>query len=484
MRPPAERIFPGSSPGWCFTMSLVLYNYRTRKKEQFKPIGSVVGFYSCGPTVYNYAHIGNLRTYIFNDVLKRVLKYNDFKVKHVMNITDVGHLTDDADAGEDKMEKGARREKKTVWQVAEFYTEAFKSDIKKLNILEPDTWCKATDHINDMTKMIKKIEDNGYTYTAGGNLYFDTSKFKRYANYARLKLDDLEEGARTGVDKNKKHPRDFVLWFTLEGSKFGKGHSMKWASPWGVGYPGWHIECCAMSAKYLGEQFDIHTGGIDHIPVHHTNEIAQAEAAFGKHPWVNFWLEGNFLVVKEGKMAKSGENFLKLGLLEEKGYDPLAYRYFCLGAHYRSELNFSWKALDAAQKGFERFRKKVIQLKEKKDGSENIDKYVNRFEDAINNDLNMPQALATAIEALNDDKLSNLAKLETLRDFDQVLGFGIENFKEEELKLDSATMKKIKEREKARKNKDWATSDKIRDELKKKGIELLDTPEGTKWKKV
>jgi cysteinyl-tRNA synthetase len=467
-------------------MALKLYNTLTRKKEPFKPIKkTVVGFYSCGPTVYNYAHIGNLRTYVFNDILKRVLKYNDFKIKHVMNITDVGHLTDDADAGEDKIEKGAKKEGKTAWEVAEFYTKAFKNDIKKLNIEEPDVWCRATDHIKDMIALIKKIEEEGYTYSAGGNLYFDTSKFKHYPELARLKLDDLEAGARTGVDGNKKHPRDFVLWFTLEGSKFGEKHSMKWDSPWGVGYPGWHIECSAMSAKYLGEKFDIHTGGIDHIPVHHTNEIAQSEAAFGKHPWVRYWLHGNFLVMNKGKMAKSEGNFVTLSVVENKGYSPLAYRYFCLGAHYRSELNFSWEALDSAQKSFERFKNKILEINAKKsDGKKDVSQYAKKFEEAINDDMNMPVALATALELMNDDSVSSPAKYKTILEFDSVLGFGIGHFKEDVLEIDEHTMKLVREREAARKNKDWAKSDRIRDELKKKNIELLDTPEGTKWKKI
>ncbi|MFW6231022.1 MAG: cysteine--tRNA ligase, partial [Nanoarchaeota archaeon] len=416
-------------------MTLKLYNTLTRKKEEFKPIEKdKVTFYSCGPTVYNYAHIGNLRTYIFNDLLKRVLLYDGYNVHHVMNITDVGHLTDDADAGEDKMEKGARREGKSVWDIARFYAEAFQSDLKKLNILDPDEWPKATDHIQEMIDINKTIEQKGYAYQAeNGNLYFDTARSEHYGELARLQLDKLNEGARTGVDENKKNPTDFVLWFSLKGSKFGESHSMKWDSPWGVGYPGWHIECCAMSSKYLGEHFDIHTGGIDHIPVHHTNEIAQAEAAFDVHPWVNYWLHANFLVIDKGKMAKSGENFLKLRLLEEKGYEPMAFRYFCLSAHYRSELTFSWEALDNAQKGYNRFRNRIIELKDNlaAAGDEDGLSFQQKFSDALDDDLNIPVALATAQEVLSDKVLSARAKYDLLLKFDRVLGLDIEHMEKE-----------------------------------------------------
>lgn len=468
-------------------MVLKLYNTLSRKKEIFKPISSKgVGFYSCGPTVYNYAHLGNLRAYVFTDVLKRVLKYNGFKVKHVMNITDVGHLTDDADSGEDKMEMGAKREGKTVWDIADFYTKEFMGDIHKLNIKDPDIWCKATDHIQEMIDMIKKIEANGYTYESGGNLYYDTSKFKHYSELARLKLDDLEAGKRTDIDENKRHPRDFVLWFSLKGSKFGEKHSMKWDSPWGTGYPGWHIECCAMSCKYLGKQFDIHTGGIDHIPIHHTNEIAQAEAATGKHPWVKYWLHNNFLVVDKDKMAKSGDNFLRMQTLLDKGYDPLDYRYLCLGSHYRSELIFSWEAMDGAKNSFNRFRNKVIDLKKdmNKKGSSNVKRYIEDFEKAINDDLNTSVALATTLQLLNDNEIANKVKYEALLSFDSVLGFGIEDFKEEHIELSKEIEKKIQQREEARKKKDFATADKIRAKLKEKGILLEDSPEGVVWKKI
>ncbi|MBN1385234.1 MAG: cysteine--tRNA ligase [Elusimicrobia bacterium] len=464
---------------------LKLYNTLSRKKEEFVPIKETVGFYSCGPTVYNYAHIGNLRAYICADILKRTLKYNNYKIKHVMNITDVGHLTDDADSGEDKIEKGAEREGKTVWEIADFYTKTFKDDMKKLNIQEPDVWCKATEHIKEMIDMIKKIETAGYTYSAGGNLYFDTSKFKHYSELARLKLDDLKEGARTEVDENKKHPRDFVLWFSLEGSKFGKSHTMKWESPWGTGYPGWHIECCAMSSKYLGNQFDIHSGGIDHIPVHHTNEIAQAETAMNVHPWVKLWFHNNFLIVKEGKMAKSAENFLKLGLLEKKGYRPLSYRYFCLGSHYRSELNFSWKALDNVENSYEKFKNKIIEIRNnKKGGTTDTSSHIKKFESAINDDLNTPVALAVTLDLMNDDKIAADSKYAAICKFDEVLGLNIGEMKENKIEASANIQKLLKDREQARKNKDWKLADELRDKIKKEGFEIEDTKTGPKLKKT
>lgn len=463
-------------------MKLTLYNTLSRKKEEFKPRNKKeVTFYSCGPTVYNYAHIGNLRTYVFNDVLKRTLLYNNYKVHHVMNITDVGHLTDDADAGEDKMEKGAKREGKTVWEISEFYTQAFKSDVKKLNILDPDDWPKATDNIKEMIDINQKIEQNGYAYQAeNGNLYFDTSKSKHYAELAKLNIKELNEGTRTEKDENKKNHTDFVLWFNLRGSKFGEGHAMKWKSPWGVGYPGWHIECCAMSSKYLGKRFDIHTGGIDHIPVHHTNEIAQAEAAFGVHPWVNYWLHANFLVIEKGKMAKSGENFLKLGLLEEKGYDPLVYRYFCLSAHYRSELAFSWDALDNAQNAFNKFKNRIIELKENpsSDGNNDTSAFEDKFLRAINDDLNMPVAVAIAQEIISDKKLSSSAKISLLEKFDRVLGLGIKEMKKERVEIPQHIKELLEQREEARVKKDFERADTLRDEIKKQGFVIKDTPNG------
>lgn len=465
-------------------MTLKVYNTLTRKKEEFKPIDKKeVGLYSCGPTVYNYAHIGNLRTYIFNDILRRTLIYNGYKLKHVMNITDVGHLTSDADDGEDKMLKGARREKKTVWEIADFYTKAFMDDIKKLNIEKPEVIPKATDHINEMIEIIKKIEKNGFAYVSGGNVYFDTSKFKNYGKLANLKHDESEKLARVDADKSKKNPSDFVLWFTK--SRFDE-QEMKWDSQFGKGYPGWHIECSAMSSKYLGEQFDIHTGGIDHIPVHHTNEIAQSEAAFLKHPWVNYWMHGEFLVVDKGKMAKSADNFLKLQTLIDKGYEPIVYRYFCLTANYRQQLKFSFEGLDSAKNSFFALRRKVIEIKSNLNGHENHDlvkKYKAEFKDIINDDLNMPKALALTYQVLKDDSLTNKDRYDILLDFDKVLGLGFKEMKEEEAEIDLDIEELIKKRDEAKKNKDFAASDRIRNELKTRGITLEDTKDGTKWKK-
>jgi len=347
-------------------MDLTLYNTLTRRREKFVPLTKgKAGLYTCGPTVYNYAHIGNLRSYIFEDLLKRVLIWNGYNVKHVMNITDVGHLTSDADVGEDKMLLAALREKKSVWKIAEYYTKSFKKDMKKLNILPPDIWSKATDHIPEQIELIQTLEKKGFTYIAGGNVYFNTSKLNDYGKLAQLKLD-AEMQARIKDDKNKKNPHDFVLWFTK--SKF-EAQEMKWHSPWGKeGYPGWHLECSAMAMKYLGKQFDIHCGGIDHVPVHHTNEIAQSEAATGKKPWVKYWLHNEFLVLSQGeKMAKSGGNFITLSTLEEKGFHPLDYRYFCLGTHYRKPLMFSYEALEGARSTTKKLVEKVLDLKKSKD---------------------------------------------------------------------------------------------------------------------
>lgn len=466
-------------------MTLKLYNTLTRKKEIFHPLNDgVVKMYSCGPTVYHYAHIGNLRTYVFNDILRRTILYNKYKLNHVMNITDVGHLTGDADDGEDKMLKGAKREKKTVWEIADYYTQAFLQDIKKLNIQTPEHIPKATDNIKEMIEIIKKIEKNGYSYQAGGNVYFDTSKFKNYSKLAKLNLDEMEKGARVDEDKNKKNRNDFVLWFTK--SKFDD-QEMKWDSPWGKGYPGWHIECTAMSTRFLGEQFDIHTGGIDHIPVHHTNEIAQSEAAFGIHPWVKYWLHGDFLVVDSGKMAKSSGDFLRLQTLIDKGYEPIVYRYFCLTAHYKQQLKFSYEGMDSAKNAYNNLKSKIIELKKDHDGKEHkkLDhEYLKEFEEIINDDLNMPKALAIVYQVIKDDKLSNKDKYLILLEFDKVLGIGFESMKEEKVEIDSEIEELIKQRDEAKKNKDFKTSDKIRDELKEKGIILLDTKEGTKWKKA
>lgn len=468
-------------------MTLRFYNTLTRKKEDFVPIhcDKKVGLYACGPTVYHYAHIGNLRTYVFNDILRRGLKYLGFEVNHVMNITDVGHLTSNADSGEDKMLKGAKREKKTVWEIAKFYEDAFMTDIERLNIEKPETTPKATDHIKEMIEIIEKIEKNGYTYVAGGNVYFDTSKFKSYCELGRLNLKELEKGSRVEKDKNKKHHSDFVLWFTK--SKFDS-QEMKWDSPWGIGYPGWHIECSAMSSKYLGEQFDIHTGGIDHIPVHHTNEIAQSEAAFDNHPWVKYWMHGEFLVIDKAKMAKSGDNFLTLQTLIDKGFDPIIYRYFCLGAHYRQQLNFSFDGMESAKNSYKNLKNRIIEIRNKLKEKKNSDIEVKirceaEFIDAIKNDLNMPKALAIMQRVVRIKELSNKDKLDLLLDFDKVLGLKIEEMKEEEVDVPKEVLELVEKRKLARKEKDWTESDKLRDKIKKLGFEVLDSKEGIKIKK-
>ncbi len=461
---------------------LVLYNTLRRKKEKFIPLKKgTVGLYCCGPTVYYYAHIGNLRAYVFEDILKRVLLFNNYALNHVMNITDVGHLTSDADEGEDKMLKGARREKKTVWEVAEFYTTAFKRDIKKLNIIEPTKWCKATDHIPEQIAMIKMLEKKKCTYTAGGNVYFDTSTLKDYGKLARLDLS-AETKERVEEDRNKKNQNDFVLWFTK--SKFQE-QEMKWPSPWGTGYPGWHIECSAMASKYLGEQFDIHCGGIDHIPVHHTNEIAQSEAAFGKKPWVKYWLHNEFLVMgKNEKMAKSGDNFLTLSVLEEKGFHPLDFRYFCLGTLYRNPLMFSWEALESARTARKKLFEKILELRKSKHGKDKTAKrkaYLERFAGDVNDDLNTPRALATLWDVLKDEALDEHSKYLLLLEFDKVLGFNLGSIAE--TKIPAEIKELAEQRLLARKQKDWKQSDLLRGKINTLGWDIGDTEEGYEIKK-
>ncbi|NCT00245.1 cysteine--tRNA ligase, partial [Candidatus Parcubacteria bacterium] len=374
---------------------LSLYNTLTRKKEPFKPmLPGEVGLYTCGPTVYNYAHIGNLRTYLFEDFLKRVLEYNGYRVKHVMNITDVGHLTGDMDMGEDKMEKGAAKEGKTAWDIASFYTDAFRHDIQALNIQDPDIWCKATDNIPEQIEMIKQLEDKGYTYKTSDGIYFDTSRLRDYNKLSHLPLDMLKEGARVEKNEEKKNSTDFALWkFSAPNAK----RQMEWSSPWGVGFPGWHIECSAMSLKYLHGQLDIHCGGIDHINVHHTNEIAQSEAATGKK-FFNFWLHGAFLNISGGKkMAKSDDNFLTLeNSLVKKNISPLVYRFATLQTHYRKPMEYSEKNILQAQAGYNSLLNQVASLAEDEGGVVNKE-YQQKFLAAINDDLNMPQALAVTM---------------------------------------------------------------------------------------
>ena len=455
-----------------------IFNTLTRQKEEFEPIKpDKVRLYCCGPTVYNYAHIGNLRTYIFEDILRRVLEFNGYVVNHVMNITDVGHLVSDADEGEDKMLKGAKREKMTVWDIAEKYTQAFLEDMDRLNMLPPTKKPKATDHIKEMIDQVKKLEKNGYTYIGkNGNVYFDTSKFEHYGELAQLDRQELQAGARIEVDANKKNPHDFVLWFVK--SKFGD-QEMQWESPWGKGFPGWHIECSAMSVKYLGDKIDIHCGGIDHIPVHHTNEIAQAEGATKKHPWVKYWMHGNFLVLKDrAKMAKSGENFLTLSTLIQKSYDALDYRYFCLQSHYRKELAFDWEGMDAARTGLRRLKEKVFALGTNEGALSGAEGRLQEFNDAISDDLNMPQALAITWAVVDDNSIKPADKLTTIKKMDEVLGLKLDE--QIEFEIPPQITEWILERNEARKKKDWKKADEIRNKIEESGKWIVkDGPGGT-----
>ena len=458
-----------------------LYNTMSRKVEDFKPIEDhKVGMYCCGPTVYNFAHIGNLRTYVFEDLLRRTLEKNGYKVRHVMNITDVGHLTGDGDDGEDKLEKRSRETGKSVWDIAAFYTEAFMKDTASLNIKRPVVICKATDHIKEMIGIVKALEDGGHTYISGGNVYFSIDTIDDYGKLAKLNLDELKAGARISVDDNKRNPKDFVLWFT--NGKF-KDQVMVWPSPWGVGYPGWHLECSAMSMKYLGKHFDIHCGGIDAIPVHHTNEIAQSEAATGEKPWVNYWCHGEFLINDKGKMSKSAGEFLTLSVLVDHGYDPLDYRYFCLTGHYRSQLKFSYEALDHARSARQGLNDKVALLKRgvqpASSFSGKAEDYRLAFFDAMSNDLHAPQALAVLWSMLKDDEVPDDQKLALLLDMDSILGLSLDKVEaKKDESIPQEVLDLVAERAEAKKNKDFKRSDEIRDSLAAMGWSVKDTPQG------
>jgi len=461
-------------------MEILLTNTMSRRKEVFKPLREgEVGIYTCGLTVYNFAHIGNLRAYVFADTLKRMFLFNGYKVNHVMNITDVGHLTGDEDEGEDKMEAGARREGKTVWEIVDFYTEAFFDDLKRLRIIFPTVTCRATRHVDDMIDMIRKIESNGYTYVAGGNVYFDTSKLPDYGKLARLKLDEDNTRSRVESDPYKRNPFDFVLWFTRY--KYDS-HAMQWDSPWGRGFPGWHIECSAMSSKYLGERFDIHTGGIDHIPIHHTNEIAQSEAAFG-HEWVNYWLHSEFLVIGEGeKMSKSLGNFITLQTLIDKGYDPAEYRYYLLGAHYKKQLAFTLEALDGAKSAMKRLTTKIGELKGSEAPVSKLNSVLlNEFHEAINDDLNTPRALAVLWKVVDSKDLRPGEKLSLINEFDRVLGLGLSEIETEVIPEEVEEL--AKQRDQARRGKDWKKADELRKLISEKGYEVLDERDGYKIRK-
>ncbi|HHU89569.1 MAG TPA: cysteine--tRNA ligase [Clostridiaceae bacterium] len=460
-----------------------LYNTLTRQKEEFVPLEeNKVRMYSCGPTVYNYAHIGNLRTYVFMDILRRTLKYNGYELYNAMNITDVGHLVSDEDEGEDKMLKGAREQKKTPWEIAEYFTDVFMKDIAALNIEKPEVIPKATEHIKEMINFVEGLLNKGYAYETSDGIYFDISKFEDYGKLSRLNLEEQMAGARVEVNDEKRHPADFALW-----KKAPKEHIMQWESPWGMGYPGWHIECSAMSKKYLGDTFDIHTGGVDHIPVHHENEIAQSEALIGE-PAVKYWLHGEFMMVNNGKMSKSLGNTYTIADLREKGYNPLAFRYMCLNAHYRNKLNFTWDVMQASQVSYDRFIEGALQHKE---GAAEIpkdvlDSFLAEFEDAINDDLNIPKALGVAWNMVRyPEKSKDIYQL--LLKMDEVFGLGIkdaEKKSEAEPELDKEIEQLIEERQQARKEKNWKLSDEIRDKLKEMGIELQDTPQGVKWRRI
>ena len=457
-----------------------LYNTLTKQIEDFVPYDpNEIKMYTCGPTVYHYAHIGNLRTYIFEDVLEKTLKYSGYHVKRAMNITDVGHLTSDSDTGEDKMLKGAKRENKTVYEIADYYTNAFFNDCEKLNIRKPDIIAKATDNITEYIEIISYLLDKGIAYPSNGNIYFDVSKSERYYELSGKNKDELLVGARDDVfdDENKKNKGDFVLWFTK--SKF-ENQEMKWDSPWGVGYPGWHIECSSIAMKYLGDHLDIHCGGVDNIFPHHTNEIAQSEAYLGQK-WCNYWLHGEHLNDESGKMSKSKGETLTLATIEKKGYEPLAYRYLCLMSHYRKQLIFTYDTLETASQAFIKLKNKINSLKKDEQGpfeTEKYNEYVEKFKLMLEQDLNTANALTILYEMLKSN-LSSYTKLKIVESYDKVLSLDLlkENTIDNELKL--YIENKIKERNIAKENKEFLIADNIRDELLKKGIVIKDTKEGT-----
>ena len=457
-----------------------IYNTLTRKKEEFKPIDEKeVKIYTCGPTVYYFAHIGNLRAYLFMDTLRRVLKYNGYKLKHVMNITDVGHLVSDADEGEDKMLKAARRENKDPFEIAKFYTEVFFKDLELLNIDKPEIIAKATEHIKVMEEYVQQIIKNGYTYETENTIYFDTSKLDKYGVLSNLNVEEQKAGARVDFDPHKKNISDFALWI-----KAPENHIMKWDTFWGKCYPGWHLECSAMGNKYLGEEFDIHTGGIDHIPVHHENEIAQGKGFCGKIP-AHYWMHVDFLQVNGGKMSKSLNNLYTLQDLKEKGYSPLVYRMFNFSSLYRKKINFTFEAMDAAKVSLKRlkegYQKHFI-------GNDNIDdEIINQFKqeflEAINDDLNMPQAMSVVWNVIRYERKSKkLAEL--LLDFDKVLGLQIDKLEEDKIELPDEILQIIEKRKKARENKDWKLSDKLRDKLIALGYTVKDSKDGMQINKI
>jgi cysteinyl-tRNA synthetase len=458
---------------------IYLYNSLSRSKEEFVPIREQqAGLYTCGPTVYNFAHIGNLRTYIFEDILKRVLLYNGYRVRHIMNITDVGHLTGDRDMGEDKMEKGSQREGKTAWEIAEFYTLAFKNDIEQLNILEPDIWVKATDTIDEQIALIKTLQEKDYTYQTSDGIYFDTSKFKDYTKLSHQDIDSLQEGARVEKNPEKHNLTDFALW---KFSPPGVQRQMEWESPWGIGFPGWHIECSAMSMKYLDAQLDIHCGGTDHIDVHHTNEIAQSEAATGEK-FFNFWMHGAFLIIAGGKkMAKSDGNFLTLeNAFLKKDVSPLVYRFASFQTHYRKPMEYSEESVQAARNGLLHLQNQVRQVAQNGAGQRGSasEAFKAKFLEKVNDDLNMPRALAVVQEMLKSD-ISDADKFATIMDYDRVLGLSLDRVNQSEA-LPEAVQKLVDDRQAARAAKDWARSDQLRDAIQDMGYAVQDAKDGMK----
>ncbi len=453
-------------------MDIYFYNTLTRSKEKFKPINDKeVRIYSCGPTVYKDATIGNMRTNIFQDNLRRTLEYNGYKVKQAMNITDVGHLVSDGDTGEDKMIKSARETGKTPLEIANYYTKLYFRDLDRLNIELPEIICKATDHIQDMLEAVEKLVEKGYAYETSTAIYFDISKLDKYPVLSNLDLENQKAGARVEVDKEKRNPHDFAVWI-----KAPENHLMKWDSPWGPSYPGWHIECSVMSQKYLGEVFDIHTGGIDLIPTHHENEIAQSKGLYGKIP-AHYWMHGEFLLINGGKMSKSLGNVYLLQDIVDRGYDPLVYKLFCYSTQYRKKLNFTWEGMDSAKVSLDRLRDAYQKhLNGTADVSEEIlQKYENDFKKAINDDLNMPVAMSVVWEvAKMQEKSKKVAEL--LKSFDKVLGIKIDEYKEEEIPQEIKELLEL--RKQARENKEWNESDRLREEIKAKGYIVKDSKEG------
>ena len=453
-------------------MTVRLFDTYSRSVREFQPLNPpTVGLYACGLTVYDYAHIGNLRSYIFEDILRRVLEFNGYAVEHVMNITDVGHLTSDADVGEDKMEKGSRRTGQTAWEIAELYTQLFKEDLRQLNILEPTIWCRATDHIMEQIAFIACIEAKGFTYLASDGVYFDTSQLPDYGRLARLDIEGLRAGSRVDMAE-KRSVTDFALW---KFSPRDEQRQMEWESPWGVGFPGWHIECSAMAAKYLGPYFDIHCGGEDHISVHHTNEIAQTQVCFGTN-LANFWMHGYFLQLDEVKMAKSRGDFLRLQTLIDRGIDPLAYRYFCLNAHYRSRLNFSWESLDGAVRALDRLRHASHEMGQAGTAGE---AQLAEFRARINNDFNMPQGLALTWELVKSE-LPAATKKATLLEFDKVLGLGLAEWQPAVEAIPETVLLLVAQRQEARARKHWQEADALRDQINSAGYEIEDTAGGAR----